>query len=157
MRDTRAAAIIAFPSDPQQAEPAPQPGRYVIRGCRAVALVAIGAAMHLGMADHAALVVPVITPVRFMASYPSPGVRRVVIERSTVFAQPIELDNTGRRRPDERPVPSLGDVPLTRSVSLTGAPSAVGAVATSGQPSAAEVSAADERPVAASTQVPAGA
>lgn len=152
MRDTRAAAIIAFPSDPREAEPAPQPGRIGIRVCRAVALVAIGAAMHLVLPDHAALVVPVITPLRFMAPNPGPAARRVVVETSTVVARPIELDDM-RGREVERAVPSIGDIPFTRSVSLTGAPSPSGPVATSGQPSPAEVSAVDERPAPAATQV----
>jgi hypothetical protein len=144
MRDSRAAVII-FPSDPQHAEPASPPGRYVIRCCRAVALVALGATMHVVLPDQAVPVVPVITPLRFVAPTPGPGTRRVVVERSTVLARPLELDDMRHRRENSRPFPAIGDVPITRSVSLTGGATPAAPVATSGESETAEVSAADER------------
>ena len=153
MRDNRA-AVIVFPSDHREAEPAPQPGRYVIRACRAVALVAIGAAMHLALPDHAALVVPVITPARFAPPSPRPSARRVVVEQSTVVAQPLELDSMRDRR-DLRLVPTFGDVSVTRSASLAGPSSSPVAVPTSGTAGATAANASDEESTVPTTDLPA--
>lgn len=83
------------------------PGRDGFRLCRAIVLVALGAAMHLPLPNVTPSDIPLIMPLQFVHATAWRLERRVIVEQSIVFARRLQQLNSNV--PNERSVARLAD------------------------------------------------
>jgi hypothetical protein len=93
------------------------PQQFDWRLCRALALVAVGAAMHLPLPGHAVGPVPTIAPMNFVHLNPRRAQPRLTVERRTVFAPAMDEGRSVAPAPRVVPAP-IGLTGRERSASL---------------------------------------